>query len=377
MIYFDNASTTKTSDAAAKAALGMMTELYSNPSSLHGFGFSSEKVINDARKTIIRALGDPDGSLFFTSGGTEANNTAILGAANAYKRNGRHFITTDIEHPSVRAAYDRLRAEGAEVSLLKVDKNGSIDLDELENTVREDTVLVSIMAVNNEIGVINDTESIYGIIKKKNPRTLYHADCVQAFCKHRINGKNADFITISSHKIFGTKGCGGLFCKKGVRFSPMILGGHQQQSLRPGTENTPGIAAFSCAVSELAGHIDENLKKVDEVKNRLLRITELIPDIHINGENTSPYILNLSFDGLRGEVLLHALEEKGIYVSTGSACSSKAKKNENVTAKILGLSRGESSVRFSFSSENTPEEADQAVNVLCGLVPELRRFRRT
>lgn len=376
MIYFDNASTTKTSEAAAKAAVHMMTELFGNPSSLHSFGFSTEKVITEAKNVILKALGDPDGSIYFTSGGTEANNTVILGAAESYKRKGRHFITTHIEHPSVTAAYKELEKNGAEVTYLSLDKDGNIDLKELEESIRPDTVLVSLMAVNNEIGTVNDMEKIYGIIKAKNPDTLYHSDCVQAFCKHHISGKYADFITISSHKIFGMKGCGALYCRKGVRFAPRILGGSQQLALRPGTENTAGIAAFSQAVKDLSGHIDENYENVGRVKAKLAEITDILPDIHINGENTSPYILNLSFEGLRGEVLLHALEEKGIYVSTGSACSSKAKKNENVVAKIWGAPQGGCAVRFSFSSENTEEEASEAVKALEELVPLLRRFKR-
>ncbi|MCD8090814.1 MAG: cysteine desulfurase [Clostridiales bacterium] len=375
MIYFDNASTTRTSENAAKAALKMMRELYSNPSSLHSFGFDCEKVLTEAKNTVLKAL-NSDGSLIFTSGGTEANNTVILGAAEAYKRKGRHFITTKIEHPSVTAAYKELERQGAEVTYLSLDDGGHISLEELRKAVREDTVLVSLMAVNNEIGTVNDIRKIYETIKSKNPDTLYHADCVQAFCKHEINGKNADFITVSSHKIFGPKGCGALVFKKGMRFAPRILGGEQQNALRPGTENTPGIAAFAAAAADLYDKIPENAERAKAVKAELLKITEILPDIAVNGENTSPYILNLSFKGIRGEVLLHALEDKGIYVSTGSACSSKAKKNENTVAKIWGVPRGGAAVRFSFSSENTVEEAAEAVKALSELVPLLRKFKR-
>lgn len=353
----------------------MMIELYSNPSSLHAFGFDCEKTINNAKSTILSAL-NSDGNLIFTSGGTEANNTAILGCAAARKRYGSHFITTHIEHPSVTAAYKYLEENGAEVTYLTPDSGGNISIDELKAAIRKDTVLISLMAVNNEIGTINDLKTIYETIKAINPDTLYHADCVQAFCKHPINAKYADLISVSSHKIFGTKGCGALVFKNKVRFKPRILGGEQQNALRPGTENTPGIAAFGEAVKNLADNIEENLKSVAAVKNRLLQITTLLPDIFVNGENTSPYILNLSFEGLRGEVLLHALEDKGIYVSTGSACSSKAKKNENTAAKIWGVNRGGSAVRFSFSSENTAEEADAVLEALSELVPLLRKFQR-
>ncbi len=375
MIYFDNASTTRTSEGAAKCALKMMTELYSNPSSLHSFGFDAEKVISEARETINRAIGS-NGEVIFTSGGTEANNTIILGAAEAYKRRGRHFITTVIEHPSVAAAYKRLEDKGCEVEYLSLDNEGRISLEELGEKIRPDTVMVSLMAVNNETGTINDLKSIYELIKSKNPECLYHADCVQAFCKHPISIRYADFISISAHKIFGTKGCGAVCHKKGLRFAPRVFGGGQQNSVRPGTENTPGIAAFSQAVKELSPHIEENLRKVGEVKKELMKITEELADIHINGGNTSPYILNLSFDGVRGEVLLHALEDRGIYVSTGSACSSKAKKNENVTAKIYGVPRGSGAVRFSFSSLNTAEEAQKTREALKELVPVLRKFVR-
>ncbi|MCD7904030.1 MAG: cysteine desulfurase [Clostridiales bacterium] len=375
MIYFDNAATTRTSEKAAAAAVKMMREVYSNPSSLHSFGFDCEKVITEAKALILKALSS-EGDLVFTSGGTEANNTVILGTAEAYKRKGRHFITTKVEHPSVAASYKELERQGAEVTYLSLDNGGNISLDELKSSIREDTVLVSLMAVNNETGTVNDLQKIYETIKAQNPNTLYHADCVQAFCKHPINGKFADFITVSSHKIFGTKGCGALVFKKGLRFNPRVLGGHQQNALRPGTENTPGIAAFGTAVSDLCDKIPENYERVKAVKDRLLKITEILPDIDVNGENTSPYILNLSFKGVRGEVLLHALEDRGIYVSTGSACSSKAKKNENTVAKIWGVLRGSSAVRFSFSSENTAEEADEVLKALTELVPILRKFQR-
>ncbi len=375
MIYFDNAATTKTSEKAAKAALNMMTGLYSNPSALHSFGFECEKVISESKAVILKALSS-EGDLVFTSGGTEANNTIILGTAEAYKRKGRHFITTAIEHPSVTASYKELEKQGAEVTYLSIDNGGNINLEELREAVREDTVLVSLMAVNNEIGTVNDIENIYKTIKSKNTDTLYHTDCVQAFCKHPVNGKYADFITVSAHKIFGTKGCGAVVFKKGLRFAPRILGGHQQNALRPGTENTPGIAAFAAAAEYLYDKIPENAEKVKAVKEKLLKITEILPDIAVNGENTSPYILNLSFKGVRGEVLLHALEDKGIYVSTGSACSSKAKKNENTVAKIWGVPRGGAAVRFSFSSENNPEEAEEVLKALTELVPTLRKFQR-
>ncbi|MCD7776943.1 MAG: cysteine desulfurase, partial [Clostridiales bacterium] len=345
------------------------------PSSLHSFGFDCEKVITESKNTILKALSS-DGNLVFTSGGTEANNTVILGTAEAYKRKGRHFITTRVEHPSVAAAYKELERQGAEVTYLSLDEGGNISFDELKETVREDTVLVSLMAVNNETGTVNDLQKIYDIIKKKNPNTLYHADCVQAFCKHSINGKFADFITVSSHKIFGTKGCGAIFFKKGLRFTPRILGGEQQNGIRPGTENTPGIAAFGAAASDLCDRISENYERVKAVKESLIEITDILPDIEVNGKNTSPYILNLSFKGVRGEVLLHVLEDRGIYVSTGSACSSKAKKNENTVAKIWGVPRGGSAVRFSFSSENTVEEAQEVKAVLAELVPQLRKFQR-
>ncbi len=376
MIYFDNASTTQTSKAAANAALKMMTEEFANPSSLHSFGFSAEKAITGAKETILKAL-NSTGELYFTSGGTEANNTIILGTAKAYKRRGSHFITTVIEHPSVTAAYKQLEQAGCEVTYLPLNKNGEISLSDLGSAIREDTVLVSLMAVNNEIGNINNMEEIYNTVKAANPDTLCHADCVQAFCKHPINAKFADFISISAHKIFGVKGCGAIIHKSGLRFAPRVFGGGQQQGVRPGTENVPGIAAFGAAVSALYGNIEENLEKTAKVKAELAKITETLSDIHINGgANTTPYILNLSFKGVRGEVLLHALEDKGIYVSTGSACSSKAKKNENVVAKVYGIPFGGSAVRFSFSSNNTTEEAVQVRAALQELVPVLRKFQR-
>lgn len=375
MIYFDNASTTKVNDTVLEKMYEFMKTGFANPSSLHKLGFEVEKEVTRARKIIAEAIKSEPDEIYFTSGGTEANNTAVLGVADAYKKRGSRVVTMNIEHPSVTDSYKELEKRGFEVITLNVDEKGYININELEEAVNENTILVSIMYVNNEIGTVQDIERIYSVIEEKNKNCIFHTDCVQAFGKHKINCKNADIITISSHKIQGPKGIGAMYIKKGVRVSNLHFGGGQEKGFRPGTENTYAIVAMGEACNIAIKNIDENYKKVSEVKNTLLKIIDEIDGVYVNGdrEKGSPYILNLSFENVKGEVLLHALENDGIYVATGSACSSRVKEKKKIVDYVAD-GRGGSAVRFSFSGENTVEEAEKVVESLKRQVPLLRRF---
>ena len=375
MIYFDNASTTKISDAVLEKMYDFMKTGFANPSSLHSLGFEVEKEITKARKSIASAIKATPDEIYFTSGGTEANNTAILGVAEAYKKRGNRVVTMRIEHPSVTDSYRELENRGFEIVSLDVDEKGYININELENAVNENTILVSIMYVNNEVGTVQDMEKIYSVIKAKNKSCIFHTDCVQAFGKHPINCKNADIITMSGHKIQSAKGIGAMYIKKGVRVNNLHFGGGQEKGFRPGTENSYAIVAMGEAIDIAIKNMESNYKRVSEVRNTLLKITDELEGVYVNGdvEKGSPYILNLSFENVKGEVLLHALENDGIYVATGSACSSRAKEKKKIVDYIVD-GRGGSAVRFSFSSENTVEEAEKVVESLKKQVPLLRRF---
>lgn len=375
MIYFDNASTTKISDVVADKMYDALKILYGNPSSLHSFGFQAEKQLISARKAVADAIGVNADEVYFTSGGTEANNTAVIGTAMAYASRGKHIITMNIEHPSVTDSFKYLEGQGFSVTYLPVDDKGYIDLQQLANSITDETILVSIMYVNNEVGTIQNIEEISKIIKSRKRDCYFHVDCVQAFCKHKIPVKDVDLISVSSHKIHGPKGVGALYVKKGVRCENLHFGGGQEKGFRPGTENTAGIIGFACAV-ENCGNVEENHKKVQLVKEALLKGISNLENVFVNGdeEKASPYILNLSFMGVRGEVLLHALEDKEIYVATGSACSTKLKKKQKIVDYLVE-GRGESAVRFSFCDENTVEEAETVAKAITELVPVLRKFQ--
>jgi len=376
LIYFDNSSTTKVREDVINKMSHLMSEEYGNPSSLHSFGFSAEKEINKAKKIISKIIKSNENEVFFTSGGTEANNLAVMGIVSAHKKSGTHIIVNKTEHPSVSEVYKKLENLGYTVSYLDVDKKGYVNLSQLEREITDKTILVSIMHINNEIGTINDIKKISEIIKNKNNKTFFHTDCVQSFCKHTINSKYADLITLSGHKIHGPKGVGALFIKKGTRIDPLFIGGKQQNGIRSGTENVPGIAGFAAAAENMSTNTEKNYKKVLSVKNKLKEIKNLLPDVYINGdeENGSPYILNMSFADIKGESLLHSLEDKGIYVSTGSACMNNHKKHIGTVDIIGGM--GKNSLRFSFSEENTTDEAEECISALFKIVPLLRQFKQ-
>lgn len=389
--YLDNSATSKVSDKVIKQMLQALSEDYGNPSSMHRMGVRAEQQIKDSVKAIGTALKVEAKELIFTSGGTEGNNLAIIGTALANQRRGKHIITTPIEHPSVLEAMEHLKQSGFEISHVKVDSYGKVVMEDLLNLLREDTILVSIMYVNNEIGAVQDIALIGEEIKKKNPNVIFHVDAVQAFGKYKIYPKREkiDLLTISGHKIHGPKGSGVLYINPKVKILPIMFGGGHQRGLRSGTENVPAIAGLGQAVTEAYENFDQKIDFMYQWKEKF--ITELlkfedikIHGISVNGQNeienlsnTAPHVISASFMGVRSEVLLHSLEDKGIYVSSGSACSTHQAKNSD-TLTSLGASKEEmeSTIRFSISSMTTMEELDYTIQTIAELLPMLRRYTR-
>ncbi len=371
MIYLDNAATTKPYDAAISAAKEAL-ECFGNPSSLHRIGMDAEKIISKARETVAHKLFTEPKNIYFTSGGTESNNTAIKGYAEANRKRGMHLVTTKIEHPSVLEAFKYLEKLGFEVTYIGANADGTVSLEEFENALRADTVLVSVMAVNNETGVIQPIDRLKPIMKEKSPLAVLHSDCVQSFCKIPVIPKKCgiDMLSVSAHKIHALKGTGALYIADNVRILPLLNGGGQEKSLRSGTENVVGIAAFSGAIGAFSGIGQEK-------RNELMRkILDNIPDAKVNGTaGNSGYILNMSFPGIKSEVLLHSLEAKGIFVSTGSACSSHKPQPSHVLT-AMGVKREdiEGAVRFSFCDADF--DADFVVSVLKEEVEKIRRYVR-
>lgn len=375
MIYLDNAATTMPSEAAKNAMLTAV-ECFGNPSSLYGLGLDVEKLINESKMTISSMLGVDKKEIFFTSGGTEANNMAIFGAAYARQKRGKHIVTTKIEHPSVLECFKRLEDEGFEATYLDVASDGVPKVETLEDVLREDTVLVSIMYVNNETGMITPIEKIKSVIRKLSPNALFHCDCVQAFGKIPVKPKiiGADMISISSHKIHGFKGTGALYIKNGVKLHPLICGGEQQNEVRPGTENVGGILAFGAAAEQCN---TDNTGLVEFRKKFKDKILANIENTIINGadEGNSGSVINVSFLGIKSEILLHALEKYEIYVSTGSACSSHKPSLSHVL-KAMGKSREEigSAVRFSFDKPLKDEELEYTISSIKKEVENIRKY---
>ncbi len=374
MIYLDNAATTKPC-AQATDALLKAARCFGNPSSLHGVGLEAEKLVEESRKTVASRLGVSSSDILFTSGGTEANNTAVFGAAYAKKRLGERVVTSKIEHPSVLEAFRRLEKEGFDVRYIGVNSDGIIKLDELEKELDEKTTLVSVMHVNNETGVIQPLAEIKRLIEKKAPRAVFHSDCVQSFGKIDVNAKKigADMITVSAHKIRGFKGTGALYVSDMRMIRPLLCGGEQQREMRPGTENVAGILAFGAAVKECGGDAARFTRLRELMKARLSSIS----DMKINGsdEFNSGSILNVSFAGIKAEVLLHALEARGVYVSSGSACSShKPQPSHVLTAMGLGRADIEGAVRISFDETTTEEETEAAAKIIAEETALIRRY---
>lgn len=380
--YLDNSATTKVSDGVRDIVVKTMTEDFGNPSSLHMKGIEAEKYLRDAREIIAKALKVTEKEIIFTSGGTEANNMALIGVAEAYKRAGRHIITTAIEHASVLNTMKYLTEQGYSVTYLNVDKSGRIDLEELKNAITDETILVSVMYVNNEIGAVEPIEEIGKIIKERNPNTVFHVDAIQAFGKYKIYPKKVkiDALSVSGHKIHGPKGIGFLYVSDKVKIRPIIHGGGQQRGLRSGTDNVPGIAGMGQAVREAYTDMETKADKMRKLKDYLADSLLKLSDVRINsskGDDGAPNIVSASFIGVRSEVMLHALEEKGVYVSSGSACSSN-KPGISVTLKSIGLNKEalDSTLRFSFCDTTTMEEIDYALEAVKELLPKLRVLRR-
>ena len=380
--YFDNSATTKVLDSVKDIVVKTMTEDYGNPAAKHRKGMEAEQYIRDARKIIADTMKVQEKEILFTSGGSESNNMALIGAAWANQRAGKHIISTSIEHPSVYNPLGVLEELGFEVTILPVDHDGHISLKELEEAIRPDTILVSTMYVNNEVGAVEPVEEISKIIKAKNPSTLYHVDAIQAYGKYVIRPKKQgiDLLSVSSHKIHGPKGVGFLYIRNGVKIKPLIYGGGQQAGMRSGTENVPGVAGFGAAAKEMYTNHAEKVQKLIELKDYMTDRLGEIEGTVINskkGEASAPQIVSVSFEGVRSEVLLHALEDKGVYVSSGSACSSN---HPGVSGTLKGIgvkdSLLDSTLRFSFGAFNTEEEVDYCLDVLKELVPMLRRYRR-
>lgn len=380
--YLDNSATTRCYEEVAEIVQKTMREDYGNPSSMHLRGVEAERYIKESARTIAKILKVQEKEIFFTSGGTESNNWALIGCAMTNRRRGNHLITTVFEHAAVSAPISFLEEQGFEVTRLSVDGCGRVDLEELKRAVRPDTILVSIMYVNNEIGAVQPIAEIGALIKKLNPETYFHVDAIQAFGKYRILPKkeNIDMLSVSAHKIHGPKGVGFLYIGEKVKIQPLIWGGGQQNGMRSGTDNVPGVAGLGVAAAKIYENLAENVERMRAMKLRLAEGLREIPDIRFNGmplDEGAPHILNVSFEGVRSEVLLHALEEYGIYVSAGSACSShKRAGSSTLTAIGLDAPQRESAVRFSFCEYTTEEEIDYTLGKLRELVPALRRFRR-
>ena len=381
-IYLDNAATTRCYDEVRDVVVRTMTEDYGNPSSMHRKGVEAEGYLREAARTLADILKAKEKEIYFTSGGTESNNWALYGAALAGRRRGNHIVTSAIEHAAVAAPLAALEEQGFAVTRLPVSREGLVDPEELERAVTEQTVLVSVMFVNNEIGSVEPIQELGERIKRKNPETVFHVDAIQAFGKYRIHpGKmKIDLLSASGHKIHGPKGVGLLYAGEKVKFRPMILGGGQQNGMRSGTDNVPGIAGMAAAARKIYGSLEENRAHMYRVKKKLAEGLAQMDNVVIHGmaiEEGAPHILNASFPGVRSEVLLHALEDKGIYVSAGSACSSH-KRSVSATLSAIGCSRAEleSAVRFSFCEYTSEEEIEETLRALHALLPMLRKFTR-
>jgi len=380
--YLDNSATTKVLDSVKEIMIKTMTEDFGNPSSLHKKGVDAEHYIKAAREEIAKTLKAKPSEIIFTSGGTESNNMAIIGTALANRRRGKHIITSTIEHASVYNVFGFLEEEGFRVSYVSVDEHGHLKLDELEKVLDDETILVSVMYVNNEIGSVNPVGEIAKLVKAKAPRALVHVDAIQAYGKFRINPKQLgiDLLSVSAHKIHGPKGIGFLYVKEGTKIRPILYGGGQQKGMRSGTDNVPGAAGLGVAAKEMYNDFDKKTDYLYHIKELFIEKLSAIEGTRVNGltgRDSAPHVVSVSFDGVRSEVLLHALEDKGVYVSSGSACSSNHPAVSG-TLKGIGVAKEhlDTTLRFSFSIFTTEEEIDYAIDCLNELLPMLRRYRR-
>ena len=380
--YFDNSATTRVFDSARDVVVKVMTEDYGNPSAKHRKGMEAERYVRRAMTDIAGTLKVKDKEILFTSGGTESNNMALIGTAMANQRAGKHIISTRIEHASVYNPLAYLEQQGFEVTYLSVDGQGHISLQELEESICPDTILVSIMYVNNEMGAIEPVEEIASLVHGKNPAILFHVDAIQAYGKLVIRPKKQgiDLLSVSAHKFHGPKGVGFLYIDERVKIHPIIFGGGQQKDMRSGTENVPGIAGMGQAARDIYEDHQEKVERLTALKDYMIDRMGELEDVTVNsrrGREGAPQIVSVSFGGVRSEVLLHALEDKGIYVSSGSACSSNHPAISG-TLKAIGVKQEllDSTLRFSFGMFNTREEIDYCMEALSGLLPVLRKYHR-
>ncbi|MBS4815483.1 MAG: cysteine desulfurase [Clostridium sp.] len=381
--YLDNAATTRVFPEVRDIMLQVMEKDFGNPSSRHTKGIEAEGYVTKAVQQIAGTLKCQPKEIILTSGGTESNNMALIGTALANQRAGKHVITTRIEHASIHEPFGRLEQMGYEAQYLPVDHNGHLQPEVLEEAVREDTLLVSVMMVNNEMGAVEDIKKLVAVAKQKNPNVIFHVDAIQAYGKYKIVPKRLgiDLMSVSGHKIHGPKGSGFLYVRDGVKISPIILGGGQQRGMRSGTENVPAIAGLGEAVRLIYQQHSEKVEHLYALKQRLIDGLTAMEGVSINGINglslteTAPHIVSASFDGIKSEVMLHALAQEGVYVSSGSACSSNHP-DLSGTLKAIGVEDRllDSTLRFSFSVLSTEEEVDHALEAVAKVLPQLRRF---
>ncbi|MBR1772138.1 MAG: cysteine desulfurase [Lachnospiraceae bacterium] len=385
-VYLDNSATTKAFLEVAELVKKLMCEDYGNPSSLHRKGVQAENHLRYAKETFAKILKVSEKEIYFTSVGTESDNLALIGCALANRRKGMHLITTQIEHPAVLQTMKYLESLGFRVTYLPVDRSGCIRLEDLKNAMTAETILVSIMHTNNEVGSLQPIAEAGELIKRMNPSTLFHVDAVQGFGKAKIYPKkmHIDLLSASGHKIHGPKGVGLLYIQEKVKIQAINYGGGQQMNLRSGTENVPGIAGMAKAAELLYGSLDQDLEQLYRCKQHFIDGVRRIEGVQVNGlpdckcvERTAPHVVSVSFAGVRSEVLLHALEEAGIYVSAGSACSAH-KPQPSATLKAMGVDPKllSSTIRFSFSVFTTMEELDYTLQVLYDKIPMLRKYTR-
>lgn len=380
--YFDNSATTRCFEEVKDIVVKTMMEDFGNPSAMHQKGVDAEGYVKESARILSQILKVTEKEILFTSGGTESNNLALIGGALANKRSGNHIITTAVEHAAVSQPIAFLKEQGFEVTILPVDERGVVKLDALETALRPDTILVSTMMVNNETGAVMPVEKIGAMVQEKSPKALYHVDAIQAFGKYRIYPKKwgIHLLSVSGHKIHGPKGVGFLYINSKAKVQPLILGGGQQNGMRSGTDNVPGIAGLGVASKMMYQNFDEKIEHLYQLKERMAKGLSKVDDVVINGmpvREGAPHILSVSFLGIRSEVLLHTLEDRNIFVSAGSACSSH-KRKPSATLSAMGMSKDqiESTVRLSFCEENTIEEADYFLDTMKTLVPMLRRYSR-
>lgn len=380
--YFDNSATTKVLDSVRDIVVKTMTEDYANAAAKHIKGMAAENYIKEARSIIAKTLKVQDKEILFTSGGSESNNMALIGTAMANKRAGNHIISSNIEHASIYNTLGFLQDQGFEITYLPVDRQGHISLEELKEAIRPETILVSVMYVNNEVGAVEPIEEISKVIKQKNPKTLFHVDAIQAYGKYEIRPKRQgiDLMSVSGHKLHGPKGVGFLYIDEKVKIKPLIYGGGQQRGMRSGTENVPGVAGLGVAAKEMYTNHQQKVDYLYDLKDYMMTRIQEVEGTYVNnlpGRESAPQIVSISFEGVRSEVLLHALEDKGIYVSSGSACSSNHP-GVSGTLKGIGVRQDllDATLRFSFGMFNTREEIDYAIEVLKELLPVLRKYRR-